>query len=180
MLDGINNISAEFLYKNNILSTLHSLKLCNFLRSKFIYISSSRVYSISKINQIRLQIKKNGFQLKKNMLTGITSKGINEDFSTEPPLSLYGSSKLMCENIVQEYCMFNKIPFVINRCGLVAWSGQFYKGDQGIISYWINLWKKNKKLKYIGFGGKGYQVRDCLHPLDLANLLKKQIQIKYI
>ena len=175
VLDGINNNSAEFLYKNNILSTLHSLKLCNFLRSKFIYISSSRVYSISKINQIRLQIKKNGFQLKKNMLTGITSKGINEDFSTEPPLSLYGSSKLMCENLVQEYCMFNKIPFVINRCGLVAGSGQFYKGDQGIISYWINLWKKNKKLKYVGFGGKGYQVRDCLHPLDLANLLKKQI-----
>ena len=30
-------------------------------------------------------------------------------------------------------------------------------------------------MKYIGFGGKGYQVRDCLHPLDLANLLKKQI-----
>ena len=175
VLDGINNNSTEFLYKNNLLSTLHSLKLCNFLRSKFIYISSSRVYSISKINQIRLKIKKNRFQLKKNMLTGISLKGINEDFSTEPPLSLYGSSKLMCENLVQEYCLFNKIPFVINRCGLVAGRGQLYKGDQGIISYWINLWKKKKKLKYIGFGGKGYQVRDCLHPLDLAGLLKKQI-----
>ena len=175
VLDGTNNNSAEFLYKNNLLSTLHSLKICNYLSAKFIYISSSRVYSISEIKKLKLKIKNNCFELKKNKLVGISSKGINENFSTESPLSLYGSSKLMCENLVQEYCLLNKIPFVINRCGLVAGSGQLYKGDQGIISYWINLWKKKKKLKYIGFGGKGYQVRDCLHPLDLAGLLKKQI-----
>ena len=67
------------------------------------------------------------------------------------------------------------MPFLINRCGLLSGSGQFYKADQGIISYWINSWKKNKKLSYINFGERGYQVRDCLHPLDLGNLIKKQI-----
>ena len=36
--------------------------------------------------------------------------------------------------------------------------------------------KGNKKLNYIDFGCKGYQVRDCLHPLDLGNLIKKQIK----
>jgi len=81
----------------------------------------------------------------------------------------------MCENLVKEYCAYYKIPFVINRCGLLSGSGQFYKNDQGIISYWINSWKSKKELKYINFGGKGYQARDCLHPLDLANLLMKQI-----
>jgi len=175
VLDGTNSNSAEFLYKNNLLSTLHSLKLCNFLKSKFIYISSSRVYSIPEINKIKFQIRNNSFELKKNNLLGVSLKGIDENFSVKTPISLYGSTKLMCENFIQEYCMFNNIPFLINRCGLLAGSGQLYKGDQGIISFWINFWKKNKKLEYIGFGGKGYQVRDCLHPLDLANLIKKQI-----
>ena len=175
VLDGINNNSSEFLYKNNILSTLESLKLCHFLKSKFIYISSSRVYGISEINKLKLKISDNSFKLKKNSKIGISHKGINEEFSTKPPLSMYGSSKLACENIVQEYCAFYRIPFVINRCGLLSGSGQLYKNDQGIISYWINSWKKRKKLNYIGFGGKGTQARDCLHPLDLSKLIKKPI-----
>jgi len=176
VLDGINNNSSEFLYKNNILSTLESLKLCHFLKSKFIYISSSRVYGISEINKLKLKISDNSFKLKKNSKIGISHKGINEEFSTKPPLSMYGSSKLACENIVQEYCAFYRIPFVINRCGLLSGSGQLYKNDQGIISYWINSWKKRKKLNYIGFGGKGTQARDCLHPLDLSKLIKKKVK----
>ena len=49
-------------------------------------------------------------------------------------------------DIIKEYCLFNKIPFLINRCGLLAGSGQLYKNDQGIISFWINSWKNKKKL----------------------------------
>ncbi len=30
-------------------------------------------------------------------------------------------------------------------------------------------------MKYIGFDGRGYQVRDCLHPHDLVPLLQKQM-----
>ena len=175
VLDGTNNNSADFLYKNNILSTLNSLKLCNLLKSKFVYISSSRVYSISEIKKLKFKAQKNNLKLKKNKLTGITSKGINENFSTKAPLSFYGSSKLICENLIQEYCKFNNIIYVINRCGLLAGSGQLYKSDQGIISFWINSWKNRRKLNYIGFGGRGAQVRDCLHPSDLGNLIKKQI-----
>lgn len=175
VLDGANNNSTELLYKNNILSTLNSLKICNFLKSKFIYISSSRIYSILEINKLKFKIQNNRFTLKKNKLSGISSKGINENFSTSAPLSFYGSSKLICENLVKEYCIFNTIPFIINRCGLLAGSGQLYKNDQGIISYWINSWKNKKKLSYIDFGEQGYQTRDCLHPWDLSNLIRKQI-----
>lgn len=174
VLDGTNKNSTDFLYKNNFLSTLQSLKICKETKSKFIYISSSRVYSISSLNKIKLYIKKNSFHLKKNKSLGISAQGINESFSTQAPLSFYGSSKLISENLVQEYCKFYNIPFIINRCGLLAGSGQLYKSDQGIISYWINSWKSNKKLNYIGFGGTGYQTRDCLHPNDLGNLIKKQ------
>ena len=176
VLDGTNENSIEQLYENNLLSTLQSLKICKVLRAKFIYISSSRVYSISKINSLKFIVHKNCFKLKKQKFHGISQKGINENFSTESPISLYGSSKLMCEDLVQEYCNFKNISYVINRCGLLTGSGQLYKSDQGIVSFWINSWKHKKKLNYIDFGSKGYQVRDCLHPLDLGNLIKKQIQ----
>ena len=177
VLDGTNKNTTRFIYKNNLLSTFNSLEFCKFLNTQFIYISSSRVYSIPVLNQIKLKIKQNSFKLKKNKLTGLSFKGLNENFSTASPLSFYGSTKLMSENLVQEYCKYNKIPYIINRCGLLAGSGQLYKDDQGIISYWINSWKNKKKLSYIGFGGKGLQVRDCLHPLDLGDLIKKQIYL---
>ena len=35
------------------------------------------------------------------------------------------------------------------------------------------VWKNKKKLSYIDFGENGYQVRDCLHPWDLSNLIRK-------
>ena len=174
VLDGTNIITAKKLYENNILSTLNSLELANLFNSSFIYISSSRVYSIDALKSINLKFNKTYKPV--NNLRDLTNRGINENFSTEPPLSLYGSSKIICENMIQEYCSIKKIPFIINRCGLLAGKGQLYKSDQGVISFWINSWKKNKVLRYIGFGAHGYQTRDCLHPDDLANLINLQIK----
>ena len=174
VLDGTNIINSKKLYENNILSTLNSLELANHFNSNFIYISSSRVYSIDALNNINLRFKKIYKPI--NNSENLTNGGVNENFPTKPPLSLYGSSKIICENMIQEYCILKKIPFVINRCGLLAGKGQLYKNDQGIISFWINSWKNNKSLNYIGFGGRGYQTRDCLHPNDLATLISLQIK----
>ncbi len=65
-------------------------------------------------------------------------------------------------------------PVFINRCGVLAGAGQFGRADQGIFAYWINAWLRQRPLKYLGFGGHGHQVRDCLHPRDLVLLLAKQ------
>ena len=62
----------------------------------------------------------------------------------------------------------------INRCGVMAGAGQFGRPDQGKLAYWINAWLRRYPLRYIGFGGDGYQVRDCFHPRDLISLLQKQ------
>ena len=175
VLDGANIISAKQLYENNILSTLNSLELAQNFNSNFIYISSSRVYSINALNSLKLKFKKIYKPLKNN-LNGLGNDGIKEDFSTVSPLSLYGSSKIISENIIKEYCDLKKLPFVINRCGLITGSGQLYKNDQGVVSFWINSWKKNKKLYYIGFNGRGQQTRDCLHSHDLATLINLQIK----
>src|SRR5205823_6315128 len=66
-------------------------------------------------------------------------------------------------------------PVWINRCGVLAGAGQFGRADQGIFSFWINSWIRGRPLKYVGFEGRGFQVRDCLHPRDLVALLKKQL-----
>lgn len=75
-----------------------------------------------------------------------------------------------------EYGAAFGFPVWINRCGVLAGAGQFGKADQGIFSYWIHSWKAGRPLKYIGFGGTGKQVRDCLHPRDLVPLLLKQFR----
>jgi CDP-paratose 2-epimerase len=67
------------------------------------------------------------------------------------------------------------VPVWINRCGILAGAGQFGRADQGIYSYWINSYLRNRPLTYIGFGGQGYQVRDCCHPRDLVGLIARQM-----
>jgi CDP-paratose 2-epimerase len=109
-------------------------------------------------------------------VVGISEKGISESFSTEPPLSLYGTSKRCAELLAMEYGDAFGFPVWINRCGVLAGKGQFGKADQGIFSFWIRSWKENRPLRYIGFEGTGAQVRDCLHPVDLVPVLKKQME----
>jgi CDP-paratose 2-epimerase len=67
------------------------------------------------------------------------------------------------------------LPVRVNRCGVIAGAGQFGKADQGIFSYWIHSYRERAPLKFIGYGGTGLQVRDCLHPDDLAQMVLMQI-----
>jgi len=57
---------------------------------------------------------------------------------------------------------------------VLAGAGQVGRADQGIFAYWINSHLRRRPLKYIGFDGQGHQVRDCLHPRDLAPLVLRQ------
>lgn len=105
----------------------------------------------------------------------VSQAGVTEQFSTEPPVSLYGSSKKCSELLALEYGKTFDFPVRINRCGVLAGAGQFGKADQGIFSFWIHSWARRRPLKYIGFGGGGHQVRDCLHPRDIVPLLIAQM-----
>ena len=105
---------------------------------------------------------------------GIGPGGIAEEFSTAAPCSLYGSTNLASEALALEYGETFNLPVFVNRCGVLAGAGQFGRADQGIFAYWLNAHLRRGPLKYIGFGGHGHQVRDCLHPRDLVPLLEKQ------
>ena len=105
---------------------------------------------------------------------GVSATGVDETFSTIAPVSLYGATKLASEALALEYGETFGLPVFVNRCGVLAGAGQFGRPDQGIFSYWLNSWLRKRPLKYIGFGGHGHQVRDCLHPRDLVPLLAQQ------
>ena len=64
----------------------------------------------------------------------------------------------------------------VDRCGVMAGAGQFGTPGQGIFAFWVNAHLRRRPLRYIGFDGMGKQVRDALHPADLAALVDTQMR----
>ena len=178
VLAGINGeSSSRQLIEHNLLGTINLLEYCKLHQTGLILLSTSRVYSAKNLASVPLQEHEDHFKIDCNRaLPGLSAKGISEGFPTSPPLSLYGTSKLSSENLALEYGENFDFPVWINRCGVLAGSGQFGKVDQGIFSFWIHSFFAKKNLKFIGFKGSGLQVRDALHPKDLLPLLLRQMQ----
>ena len=167
--------SSRQLMEHNLLGTINLLEYCRTHKAGFILLSTSRVYSASELASLPVKLSDNRFELQDCNISGASSLGISESFPTTAPLSLYGASKLASETLILEYGESFDFPVWINRCGVLAGAGQFGKVDQGIFSFWVHSFRKNKPLKYIGFNGTGHQVRDALHPRDLAPLFSRQM-----
>jgi len=169
--------SSRQLIEHNLIGTVNMLEFCKQHRAGFILLSTSRVYSIPPLAKLAVEPVDHAFQPAKNasLPIGLTAAGVDETFSTQAPVSLYGATKLTSEALALEYGETFNLPVFINRCGVLAGAGQFGRPDQGIFAYWVNSYMRRRPLKYIGFGGHGHQVRDCLHPRDLVPLLEKQI-----
>ncbi|MCY2999487.1 MAG: NAD-dependent epimerase/dehydratase family protein [Planctomycetota bacterium] len=176
-----NQSPSQNLVDHNLGGTIHLLEYCKRHRAGMVLVSSSRVYSIRELSGIPHQIKNSVLQFdwdrieSEDLIPGLSRQGIDERFSIEPPLSLYGATKLASEWLAKEYSNAFDFPLWINRCGILAGSGQFGKADQGIITYWMHRFLYRHPLRMLGFQGSGAQVRDCLHPDDLARLVQLQI-----
>jgi len=183
--------SSRQLVEHNLLGTINLLELCKAHKAAFVLLSTSRVYSIPPLANLPVEVHNNAYrpqlsrlspqvsglssQVSGLNLSGLSPLGVSEDFSTQAPVSLYGSTKLASEALALEYGDTFGFPVFINRCGVMAGAGQFGRADQGIFAYWIHSHLRKKNLGYIGFDGQGHQVRDCLHPADLAPLLLSQL-----
>ncbi len=169
--------SSRQLIEHNLVGTMNLLEYCKRHRCGFIMLSTSRVYSQKRLAELEMETRGSRFVpcFSRIREPGLTETGLTEEFSSEPPLSLYGASKLASEILVWEYAGAFGFPAHINRCGVLAGAGQFGKADQGIFSFWIHSYCRKRPLKFIGFDGAGHQVRDCLHPRDLVPLLVKQM-----
>jgi CDP-paratose 2-epimerase len=166
------------LFEHNLAGLVNILEYCKAHQAGLLLLSSSRVYSIEALAALPLKIHNHAFVLDVDqpLPTGVSAHGIAANFSTQPPISLYGSTKLASEIVALEYGLAFDFPVWINRCGVLAGAGQFGTPDQGIFAYWINAHLRRRPLRYIGFNGLGTQVRDVFHPRDLARLLTIQMQ----
>lgn len=170
--------SSRQLMEHNLIGTINALEYCKRHRAGMILLSTSRVYSLSALSKLPMESNDGAFtpSFREIREPGISPAGVTELFSTASPISLYGSAKLASEIAALDYAYAFNFPVFINRCGVLAGAGQFGKADQGIFSFWLHSWIGKRPLKYIGFGGNGRQVRDCLHPRDLAALLLMQMR----
>jgi CDP-paratose 2-epimerase len=168
--------SSRQVIEHNLIGTINLLEYCKRHRAGIILLSTSRVYSMAALKKLRLSVKNDAFVPGAQKVRGFSNRGVIEGFPTDPPLSLYGTAKLASEHLIAEYSSYFQFPAFINRCGVLAGTWQFGKADQGIFSFWIHSFRMRKPLSYIGFGGKGYQVRDCFHPRDLVPVLLKQMK----
>jgi CDP-paratose 2-epimerase len=177
VLAGVQGNTSSFgVMDHNLIGTIQLLEFCKRQRAGFVLLSTSRVYSIKPLAGLAVEAVDGGFRPQRFLPEiGLTAAGISERFPTSSPISLYGASKLCSETLALEYGDAFGFPVWINRCGVLAGAGQFGRADQGIYSFWIRSWRDGLPLRYIGFDGRGSQVRDCLHPRDLVPLLHKQL-----
>jgi CDP-paratose 2-epimerase len=178
VLAGVDGVtSSRQLIEHNLQGTVNILEFCRRSGAGFVLLSTSRVYAITPLAEAAVEPMGEAFRLQPGQTfpPGLSPAGVAETFSTAAPISLYGATKLASEVLALEYGETFGFPVWINRCGVLAGAGQFGRADQGIFAYWINAWLRRRPLAYLGFGGKGYQVRDGLHPRDLCLLLRQQM-----
>ncbi|HVQ39272.1 MAG TPA: NAD-dependent epimerase/dehydratase family protein, partial [Pyrinomonadaceae bacterium] len=175
VLAGISG-SPNYVLQTNLAGTLNCLEFARKRAGSFVFLSTSRVYSMRPLREIKLIETESRFEIDAGQsIAGVSEQGVAEEFPTHLPRSFYGATKLASELIIQEYVETYGLRAVIDRCGVIAGPGQFGKVDQGVFTLWVANHVYQKPLRYTGFGGQGKQVRDLLHPLDLFGLLKKQI-----
>jgi CDP-paratose 2-epimerase len=169
--------SSRQIVEHNLAGTINLLEHCKKYRSGFVLLSTSRVYSIPPLATLPVRVENGAYapDTARPLPPGVSGAGIAETFSTQAPVSLYGSTKLASEALALEYGECFDFPVWIDRCGVLAGAGQFGRPDQGIFAYWLHSWKQGRPLKYIGFDGQGHQTRDMLHPRDVAGLITRQI-----
>ena len=121
--------SARQLVEYNLYGTVNLLEYCKIHGAGFILLSTSRVYSIPPLADLKMVVEqedsgpfRNRFVPAKDQEfpAGLSPDGISESYSTQPPVSLYGSTKVASEQLALEYGETYGFPVWINRCGVLA------------------------------------------------------------
>jgi CDP-paratose 2-epimerase len=176
VMAGINS-SPEYLLNTNLVGTLNCLEVAREHGAASLFLSTSRVYPISYINNLNFEEAETRFNILDDQdIPGASSKGIAENFPLDKPRSLYGTTKLASEMVVAEYVDTYGLKAITNRCGVITGPWQMGKIDQGVFVLWVAKHYFNQSLSYIGYGGTGKQVRDFIHIDDLYRAIKLQLE----
>lgn len=168
--------SPQYVLQTNLMGTVNILELARQVGASLLFLSTSRVYPIEALRKIKLLELETKFAIDSQQnIPGISPLGINEDFPLKGHRSLYGTTKLASEMLIEEYRQAYNMPAIINRCSIITGPWQMGKVDQGVYVLWMAYHYFRKSLSYIGFGGTGKQVRDFLHVDDLLKLVDYQL-----
>jgi CDP-paratose 2-epimerase len=168
--------NPSYVINNNLFGSVNCFNTCLKNKARLIFLSTSRVYPIDKIENAKYVEEKTRFSFADDQTEpGISKAGISEELGLLGARSFYGSTKLASELLIQEYAEFYGLSAAITRFSVIAGPRQMGKTDQGIATLWMakHFWKQ--PLRYIGYGGMGKQVRDILHIDDLVQLIDLQI-----
>jgi len=169
--------SADYVVKSNLLGAYNCLELARRRRAYVVFLSTSRVYPVAALNRLVLTEAETRFELADEQpVSGASAEGIAEHFPLDGARTLYGSTKLAAELLIEEYRDAYGLRAVIDRCGVITGPWQMGKVDQGVFTYWMLAHHFGRPLQYIGFGGSGKQVRDLLHVDDLVELVDEQLR----
>ncbi|MEY3369289.1 MAG: hypothetical protein RI973_2444 [Bacteroidota bacterium] len=175
VMAGLGN-NPSYVINNNLNGSINCFNACLRHQARLVFLSTSRVYPISRIENAAFIEEDTRFAFAaEQQEAGISKTGISESLSLDGARSFYGATKLASELFIQEYAAFFNMKHAITRFGVVAGPGQMGKTDQGVVTLWAarHFWKQ--PLSYIGYGGRGKQVRDILHIDDLVRLIDRQV-----
>lgn len=167
--------SPQYLINTNLLGLAHCLEHLRRTGGDLVFLSSSRVYPIVPLRELPLVRDGDRLALPPGRSgNGWSPAGIGEEFSLRGARSLYGTTKLAGELLIEEHRAAYGLRAFIDRCGVIAGPWQMGKVDQGFVVLWMARHMYGGPLSYTGFGGEGLQVRDILHIDDLLELLLLQ------
>ena len=155
---------------NGTLNLLEAFRLFS-PHASFVFTSTNKVYG-DRPNFLPLKEKKSRFEI--NSSHYFYKKGINETMSIDHTThSIFGSSKVSADILVQEYGKYFNLKTVSFRGGCLT--GENHSGAElhGFLSFLIKSILNNKK--YSIFGYKGKQVRDNIHSYDVVNAFNEFI-----
>lgn len=167
----------DYVINTNLIGSCNTLAYARRAGCRVLFLSTSRVYPIARLNEADYEELPTRFQwTASEPASGISAAGVTEDCPLDGHRSIYGATKLASELLLTEYQHAFGVDHVIDRCGVLAGPWQMGKIDQGIVAFWTLNHTLQRPLRYIGFGGKGKQVRDILHVDDLCRLVIEQIR----
>jgi CDP-paratose 2-epimerase len=156
---------------NGTLNILEAYRIYN-PDASFVFTSTNKVYG-DRPNFLPLKEKKFRFEINSNH--SFYKNGINETMSLDQSThSIFGSSKVSADILVQEYGRYFNLNTVVFRGGCLT--GENHSGAElhGFLSYLVKS-HINKK-KYSIFGYKGKQVRDNIHSYDVITAFNEFIK----
>jgi CDP-paratose 2-epimerase len=168
--------ATGYAVRANLVGAWHCLELARRDTAQLVFLSTSRVYPVAALRSLRIDEQPTRFALSpRQEVAGASSEGIAEHFPLDGARTLYGTTKLAAELLVEEYRAGFGVRAVVDRCGVIAGPWQMGRVDQGVFTYWMLAHRLGRPLRYLGFDGSGRQVRDLLHVDDLVDLIDDQL-----